>query len=73
MTTHKTGDVQAKNASQESARDEAAGVDPVLQGSIGRKLRDAYQEVVNEDVPPKFLALLQELKKKEAGSGGGQS
>lgn len=50
-----------------------AGVDPVLQGSIGRKLRDTYQEVVNEEVPAKFLNLLQELKKKEAGGGDGTS
>lgn len=49
------------------------GVDPVLQGSIGRKLRDTYQEVVNEQVPEKFLALLQELKKKETDSGDGAS
>jgi hypothetical protein len=72
MTTEKTGDVRAQNASKESARNEPAGVDPVLQGSIGRKLRDAYQEVVNEEVPAKFLTLLQELKKKESGSGGAQ-
>ncbi len=48
-------------------------VDSVLQGSLGKRLRDVYQEVVNEEVPSKFLALLDELKKKETGSGDEQS
>ncbi len=47
-------------------------VDSLLQSSLGRKLRDSYQEVVNEEVPEKFLALLNQLKKKEAGSGDDQ-
>lgn len=67
MTTQKAGEGKPMDG------DGQAGVDPVLQGSIGRKLRDVYQEVVNEEVPAKFLTLLQELKKKESGSGEAQS
>ena len=42
-------------------------VEPDLQAHIGRHLRALYDEVVNEDVPDKFLALLQELERKQAG------
>lgn len=43
-------------------------VDLAIQGTLGRKLRDTYEQVVKEQVPDKFLLLLQELKEKEAGS-----
>lgn len=46
---------------------------PELQGQIGKKLREAYTELVTEPVPDKFLQLLQQLKNKEAQEqGGGQ-
>ncbi len=75
MTTEKTGGGAGPQASGGAAQasQDASGVDPLLQGSLGRKLRDTYQEVVNEEVPAKFLALLQELKKKESGGGEAQS
>lgn len=38
-----------------------------IQGLLGRKLRENYEEVVKEAVPDKFLLLLDELKKKEKG------
>lgn len=40
-------------------------MDVVVQGKIGQKLRETYQQVVNEPIPPRLLALLDELKKKE--------
>jgi len=42
-------------------------VEADLQAHIGRHLRSLYDEVVNEEVPDKFLALLQELERKQAG------
>lgn len=36
-----------------------------LQGQIGKKLREAYSELVSEPVPDRFLQLLQQLKSKE--------
>jgi hypothetical protein len=40
-------------------------VDSAAQGAIGRKLREAYEEVVREEVPERLLQLLDQLKKKE--------
>ncbi len=40
-------------------------VDAAIQGLLGRKLRENYEQVVKEAVPEKFLNLLDELKKKE--------
>jgi len=36
-----------------------------LQGQIGQRLREVYNELVNEPVPDRFLQLLQALKKNE--------
>ena len=44
----------------------AAGLSPDLQAHIGRELRAAYQRIVEEPVPDRFLALLESLAK-----GGG--
>jgi hypothetical protein len=74
MTTQKTGGgagVQPPGKVDGGAEG-AAPVDSLLQSALGRKLRDSYQEVVNEEVPEKFLALLDQLKKKEVGSGDDQ-
>ena len=75
MTTDKTGGgagVQNQPVSAGNA-DTASPLDGLLQSTIGRKLRDSYQEVVNEEVPSKFLTLLDQLKKKESSSEDGQS
>jgi Anti-sigma factor NepR len=37
-----------------------------LQAHIGRQLRAVYEEVVNEDVPDRFVKLLEELERKKA-------
>jgi len=46
-------------------------VDAAVQGALGRKLRESYEEVVREEVPGRFLQLLEELKEKEKGGKGG--
>jgi hypothetical protein len=66
MTTGKSGGAAGNDTTP-------AAVDTLLQGSLGRKLRDTYQEVVNEEVPEKFLSLLRDLKKKESDGGEPQS
>lgn len=74
MTTEKSGGgagVQ-KSAGLDGGGDASSPVDPFLQSTLGRKLRDSYQEVVNEEVPDKFLALLAQLKNKEIGGEGEQ-
>ncbi len=51
----------------------APALPPELQGQIGKKLREAYTELVTEPVPDRFIQLLQQLKKKEAQGDGGSS
>ena len=38
-----------------------------LQAHIGRQLRAVYDEVASEEVPDRFLKLLEELERKETG------
>ena len=64
----KPGTGETARPSKQASTD--ATIDAVLQGALGKKLRDSYQEVVNEEVPDKFLTLLQELKRREANGGG---
>jgi hypothetical protein len=49
---------------------EGPGVGAMLEGDlqahIGRQLRAVYEEVVNEDVPDRFVKLLEELERKKA-------
>jgi hypothetical protein len=42
-------------------------LEPKLQSYIGDQLRTVYEEVLNEDIPERLLALLQELERKQAG------
>lgn len=44
-----------------------------LQGQIGQRLREAYNELVSEPVPDQFILLLQQLKQTEKNGQGGQS
>lgn len=57
----------AQNVAAESDVDAepTATVDAAIQGALGRKLRESYEEVVREEVPDKFLKLLNELKVAE--------
>lgn len=60
----------AQHVAAESDMDDepAAGIDTAIQGALGRKLRESYEEVVREEVPDKLLKLLDELKLAEQGS-----
>lgn len=49
----------------------AGTIDEAIQGALGRKLRESYEEVVREQVPDKLLRLLDQLKKSE-GAGSNQ-
>ncbi len=52
----------------------AASLDEAVQSAIGRKLRETWEAVVNEEVPDKFRVLLDQLKKSEdSGHGGHES
>ncbi len=42
-------------------------LEPDLQAHIGRQLRAVFDEVVNEQVPERFLKLLAELERKQGG------
>lgn len=41
-------------------------MDPTLQGHIGRKLRDFYDQITDEPVPDRFKRLLDRLEQAEA-------
>lgn len=74
MTTQKSTDgAGIHNTATSVDEHDQTAVDPVLQGALGKKLRESYQEVVAEAVPEKFLTLLAELRKKETDSGDQQS
>lgn len=45
-----------------------ASIDEAIQGALGRKLRESYDQVVREQVPDKFMLLLDQLKKSESDS-----
>ncbi len=45
-------------------------VDAAIQGALGRKLRESWEEVVKEEVPKKFTVLLEQLKQAETSSSG---
>ncbi len=44
-----------------------------LQRQIGQPLREAYNELVSEPVPDRFVLLLQQLKQREDQGQGGES
>jgi hypothetical protein len=74
MTTSKSVE-PAQNVVADNAADAepGAGVDAAIQGALGRKLRESYDEVVREAVPDKFLQLLDQLKKSESTGKTGKS
>ncbi|MBN8911293.1 MAG: hypothetical protein J0H65_04375 [Rhizobiales bacterium] len=50
----------------------ATSLDEAIQSAIGRKLRESWEEVVNEEVPDKFRMLLDQLKKSEGPGHRGE-
>jgi hypothetical protein len=65
----------AQSVAAESAvgMEPAASLDEAIQDALGRKLRESWEEVVNEKVPDKFKDLLDKLKKAENGDKGRES
>jgi len=45
-----------------------ASLDEAIQGALGRKLRESWDEVVREEVPTAFKDLLDKLKQSETSS-----
>jgi hypothetical protein len=58
MTTSKSVDQAPGAVTEGHENTETAGVDAAIQGALGRKLRESYDQVVKEAVPDKFLQLL---------------
>ena len=50
------------------AQKAGARVDAKVRTHLGRKLKTAYQNLVDEPVPDKFVRLLDELRRKEGKS-----
>lgn len=69
MTISKTFQPVQDAAESGVENEPVASVDAGIQGALGRKLRESYEEVVREDVPDKFLKLLNELKTAEEQGG----
>jgi hypothetical protein len=49
----------------------AGGVDGELQAHIGRKLKAAYDDILGQPVPDRFLELLKALEEREQGQADG--
>lgn len=67
MTTSKSVEPAQDSVAADKldATDAVASLDPAIQGALGRKLRESYEEVVKEAVPDKFMLLLNQLKQAE--------
>lgn len=70
MTTSKTFQLVNVTAQDAVDAEPAASLDEAIQGALGRKLRESYDEVVREQVPDKFLKLLDQLKQTEKSDKG---
>lgn len=46
---------------------QGARVDAKVRAHLGRKLKSAYQTLVDEPVPDRFVKLLEELRRREGG------
>lgn len=66
-TSDDTG--KSKHMNSALAEREIPALPTELQGQIGKKLREAYTELVTEPVPDRFVQLLQQLKNKEKQGG----
>ena len=49
--------VQSASAADSAERGASSALDEAIQGALGRKLRESYEEVVKERVPDKILQL----------------
>lgn len=57
-----------KDDQGEAEKVQGARVDAKIRTHLGRKLKSAYQSLVDEPVPDKFVQLLEELRRKEGKS-----
>ncbi len=73
MNGSKADEKSKAKVSEGGEKEQQPMVDAAVQGALGRKLRESYEEVVREEVPGRFLQLLEELKQKEKGGKGGDS
>jgi hypothetical protein len=73
MTTSKSVDPAPGAVTEGHENTETAGVDAAIQGALGRKLRESYDQVVKETVPDKVLQLLDQLKQSEGSEKTGKS
>lgn len=55
--------VQTDDKDETSENDSGPRLDKTAVADIGRKLRESYQQIVDEPVPDRFAALLDELEK----------
>lgn len=67
MRLHLKAGQQPMNDEGET-RKPGARVDAKIRTHLGVKLKTAYQALVEEPVPDKFLKLLEELRRKEGKS-----
>lgn len=67
MSTSKSVQPADRVADAEVGPEQSTGLDDVVQGVLGRKLRESYDDVVNETVPDRFLQLLNQLRSSEKG------
>jgi hypothetical protein len=61
------GQQPMKNEEREEAKP-GTRVDANVRAHLGRKLKTAYQALVEEPVPERFVKLLEELRSKEGKS-----
>lgn len=73
MNGSKADEKSKVKESEGGEKEQTPMVDAAVQGALGRKLRESYEEVVREEIPGRFLQLLEELKQKEKGGKGGDS
>ena len=62
------GQQPMKNDEREADAKPGARVDANVRAHLGRKLKTAYQSLIEEPVPDRFVKLLEELRSKEAKS-----
>ncbi len=56
---------ESKKTTDEPGSDRDAETEPQLPSAIGKKLKTLYGEVVEEDIPDRFLDLLDKLEKSK--------
>ncbi len=68
MRLHGRVGQEPMNDGEGEGRKATAQVDAKIRMHLGRKLKSAYQNLVDEPVPDKFVKLLDELRRKEGKS-----